>query len=61
MQIHETRQGPLCGRAIDGDTLCIADTNDHRILTVDLGSRKARALDFEDMDKPTIIGSTLMI
>ena len=60
--VGETRRGnslqPLqlhapAGLAVHGNTLYIADTNNHRIVTFDLGSRQARTLTIEGLQPPS--------
>ena len=40
------------GKPADGQTLFIADTNNHRIVTVDLASRQARELKITGLEPP---------
>ena len=47
LQLHEP-----AGVAVHGQTLFIADTNNHRIVTVDLATRKARGLTVEGLEPP---------
>ena len=48
LQLHEP-----AGLAVHGKTLYIADTNNHRIVTFDLGSRQARTLTIEGLQPPS--------
>ena len=47
LQLHEP-----AGVAVHGQTLFIADTNNHRIVTVDLASRQARAMNITGLGPP---------
>ena len=47
LQLHEP-----AGVAVHGQTLFIADTNNHRIVTVDLASRQARAMTITGLGPP---------
>jgi thiol-disulfide isomerase/thioredoxin/DNA-binding beta-propeller fold protein YncE len=47
LQLHEP-----AGLAVHGQTLFIADTNNHRIVTVDLASRQARRLTISGLQPP---------
>ena len=47
LQLHEP-----AGVAVHGQTLFIADTNNHRIVTVDLASRQARELKITGLEPP---------